>query len=84
MPLFDGASSTLHNLDLLSTSRVYSGLLHAFIADPHTPLYLIKSITHICVAKKKKKDPTPTPSKKRAYRPDMRACTMPDSPPRLT
>jgi hypothetical protein len=33
--------------DLLSTSRVHSGLLHAFIADPHTPLYLIKPITHI-------------------------------------
>jgi hypothetical protein len=53
-PLFDGASSTLHNWDLLSTSRVYSGLLHAFIADSHTPLYLIKTITHIRVAKKKK------------------------------
>jgi hypothetical protein len=26
-----------------------------FIADPHTPLYLINSITHIRVAKKKKK-----------------------------
>ena len=54
MPLFDDASSSLHNLDLLSTSRVYSGLLHAFIADPHTPLYLIKSLTHIRVAQKKK------------------------------
>jgi hypothetical protein len=40
MPLFDGASSA--QLDLLSTSRVYSGLLCAFIADPHAPLYLIK------------------------------------------
>jgi hypothetical protein len=28
----------------------YSGLLHVFIADSHTPLYLIKSTTH----KKKK------------------------------
>jgi hypothetical protein len=36
------------------TSRVYIGLPHAFIADPHTPLYLINSITHIRVAKKKK------------------------------
>jgi hypothetical protein len=45
------APSSLYNLDLLSTPRVYSGLLHAFIADRHTPLYLIKSITHVRVAK---------------------------------
>jgi hypothetical protein len=34
---------------------VYIGLFNTFIADPHTPLYLINSITHIRVAKKKKK-----------------------------
>jgi hypothetical protein len=46
-------ASALKNWDLLSTSRVYSGLLYAFIADPHTPLYLIKPITHISVTTKK-------------------------------
>jgi hypothetical protein len=53
MLLLDGASSSLHNWDLLFASRVYIGLLNAFIADPHTPLYLINSITHIRVAKNK-------------------------------
>jgi hypothetical protein len=55
MLLLDGASSSLHNWDLLFASRVYIGLLNTFIADPHTPLYLKNSITHIRVAKKKKK-----------------------------
>jgi hypothetical protein len=55
MLLLDGASSSLHNWDLLFASRVYIGLLNTFVADPHTPLYLINSITHIRVAKKKKK-----------------------------
>ena len=54
MLLLDGASSSLHNWDLLFASRVYIGLLNTFIADPHTPLYLINSITHIRVTKKNK------------------------------
>ena len=32
-------NSIIRNWDLLSASRVYSGLLNAFIADSHTPLY---------------------------------------------
>jgi hypothetical protein len=55
MLLLDGASSSLRNWGFLFALRVYIGLLNTFIADPHTPLYLINSITHIRVANKKKK-----------------------------
>jgi hypothetical protein len=61
MLLLDGASSSLYNWNLLFASRVYIGLLNTFIADPHTPLYLINYITNIRVAKKKKKKKVPSP-----------------------
>ena len=52
MAPLDGASFSLCNWDLLSTSCVCSGLLCAFIAEPRTSLYPIKPMTHISYKKK--------------------------------